>query len=105
MEYELSTLPVREPVPGFRGRFVHTPTTTLAYWDIAANVSLPEHQHPHEQVVNVLEGELELVVAGVPHRLTANKVYTIPGDTPHSARAVTPCRVLDVFSPPREDYQ
>ena len=106
MEYfTLSDLPEREPVPGFRGRFVHTDALTLAYWDIEANAALPEHSHPHQQVVNVLEGELELVVAGTPYRLGPGQVYTIPGEMPHAARALTACRVLDVFSPAREDYR
>ena len=29
----------------------------------------------------------------------------IPGGTPHSGRALTACRALDVFSPVREDYR
>ncbi|HAA13446.1 MAG TPA: cupin domain-containing protein [Cytophagales bacterium] len=103
--HELASLPVREVMPGFHGRFVHTPTLTMAYWDINPGASLPEHQHPHEQVVNVLEGQFELTVAGEPILLEAGKVFTIPGDTPHSGRAITPCRILDIFHPAREDYQ
>ncbi|MEL6533898.1 MAG: cupin domain-containing protein [Bacteroidota bacterium] len=103
--HELDSLPAREIMPGFHGKFVHTDTLTMAYWDIHPGASLPEHQHPHEQVVNVLEGQFELTVAGTPILLEAGKVYTIPGDTPHSGRALTPCRILDIFHPAREDYQ
>lgn len=102
---ELSSIPERQPVPGFHGRFVHTDTMTFAYWDIDQGAAIPEHSHPHEQVVNPLEGELELVVAGEPHVLRPGSVYVIPGGVPHSARAITSCRVLDVFQPVREDYR
>ena len=50
---------MREIVPGFRGRFVHTENMTFVYWDIKAGSILPDHSHPHEQVVTVIEGELE----------------------------------------------
>ena len=53
----------------------------------------------------MLEGELELVVAGTPHRLTPGTVFAIPGNVPHAGTALVATRVLDVFSPPREDLK
>jgi quercetin dioxygenase-like cupin family protein len=105
MLHSLSALPVREVFPGFHGRFVHTPTASLVYWTIDAGAALPEHAHPHEQVVNMLDGEFELVVGGVAHVLRGGDVFVIPGEAPHSGRAVTEVRVLDVFTPAREDYR
>jgi len=64
-----------------------------------------QHAHHHEQVVNMLEGEFELVVDGTPHRLKPGDVLAIPGNAPHSGRAITRCRILDVFWPIREDYR
>ena len=103
--YRLDTLPTRELFPGFTTRLVHTPRLTQSFVAAQAGKSFPEHQHPHEQVVVVLEGELELVVDGEPHRLTPGTVFAIPGDMLHSARAITNCRVLDVFCPARDDYK
>ena len=104
-KHTLAELPVKEPVAGFRGRFVNTPTMTLAYWKIKEGATLPEHAHPHEQVLNVIRGTLELTIGGAVHQLHAGMVYAIPGDVPHAARAVTDCYVIDVFHPVREDYQ
>ncbi|MDH3222583.1 MAG: cupin domain-containing protein [Gemmatimonadota bacterium] len=101
----LSEIEPREVVPGYRARFIHTAHTTHAYWDIEPGKPLPEHSHPHEQTVNVLDGTIELVVDGQPHVLKAGDVLHIPGGVPHSAVAHTPCRVLDVFSPVREEYR
>jgi quercetin dioxygenase-like cupin family protein len=37
--------------------------------------------------------------------LTPGMVAVIPADTPHGGKAVTLCRLLDVFQPAREDYR
>lgn len=103
--YQLEHLPVRELFPGFRTRLVHTPLVTQSFVEATAGASFPEHQHPHEQTVIMQAGELELRVGGETHRLTPGTVFAIPGNTPHSGRAITDCRVLDVFSPPREDLK
>jgi len=100
----LDKMEAREIVKGFHGKFVHTETMTLAYWQIEDQASLPAHQHHHEQVVNMLEGEFELTLDGVAHHLRAGDVLAIPSNVPHSGRALTPCRILDVFHPVREDY-
>ncbi len=103
--YHLATLPTRELFPGFTARLVHTPLVTQSFVDCTAGAAFPEHQHPHEQTVVMLEGELELRVAGESHRLTPGMVFAIPGNIPHSGRAVVNSRLLDVFSPPREDLK
>jgi quercetin dioxygenase-like cupin family protein len=105
MKFDLSDVPEREVLPGFRGRFIHTDSMALTYWNIDTDCGIPAHAHPHEQVVNMLEGELELTVAGVRHVLRPGQVFVIPGNVEHSARALTPVRVLDVFTPVREDYR
>ena len=103
--YRLETLKPREPIPGHRGRFLHSEHTTHAYWEIDAGATLPEHSHPHEQIVNMLEGTYELVVDGTPHVLSAGDVLVIPGNAVHFGRSHSACRILDVFSPVREEYR
>jgi quercetin dioxygenase-like cupin family protein len=101
----LQSTEVREIFPGLRARVVHSERSSQSWVDIDAGATFPEHQHPHEQVVNVLEGTLELMVGGVTHRLTPGLVFVIPPNVPHAGRALTACRVLDVFVPVREDYR
>lgn len=101
----LDSIAVREIFPGLRARIVHTERTSQSWVEIDAGASFPEHHHPHEQTVNVLEGTLELVVAGKAHVLTPGQVFVIAPDVPHAGRARTACRVLDVFAPVREDYR
>ena len=101
----LDTIAVRAIFPGLRARLIHSDHVTHSWVEVDAGASFPEHQHPHEQIVSVMEGELELVVAGTTHRLMPGMVFVIPPEARHSGRGVTACRVLDVFSPARDDYR
>ncbi len=103
--YEVSALEPRELIPGHRGRFIHSEHTTHVYWQIEAGAVLPDHSHPAEQIVNMIEGSYELIVDGEPHLLNAGDVLVIPGGATHGGNAKTECRILDVFSPVREEYR
>ncbi len=94
-----------EIIPGFHGRFVHSDNATIAYWEIDAQAVLPEHQHHHEQVVHLLSGEFELTVAGKIINLTPGDVLLLQPHIPHAGRAITDCRIMDVFNPCRDDYR
>jgi len=101
---DYADVPPRDIVPGFHGRYVHSEHITQGRVDIDSGAILPEHSHPHEQWTTVLTGTLELTVAGVVQVLRAGQVLYIPPHAPHSGRALTPCQVLDVFHPVRQDY-
>ena len=102
---EVDRLPVREIFPGLRARLIHSDRVSHSWVTIDAGAAFPEHHHPHEQIVSMIEGELELVVEGVAHRLTPGQVFVFPPDARHSGRALTACRVLDAFAPVRDDYR
>ena len=102
---EVDRLPVREIFPGLRARLIHSDRVSHSWVTIDAGAAFPEHHHPHEQIESMIEGELELVVEGVAHRLTPGQVFVIPPDARHSGRALTACRVLDAFAPVRDDYR
>ena len=102
---DLKKINPREVFPGFVGRFIHSDNMTFAYWEIAKGSALPEHSHLHEQVVNMLEGEFEIALDGTANYLTAGMVLPIPAHTKHAAKAITDCKILDVFYPVREDYK
>lgn len=104
MYHDLKQIKTHEVFPGFHGRFIHSDRMTMAYWDVEKGSTVPDHKHHHEQVVNMLDGEFELTVDGVARVLKPGMVITIPGHVRHSGRAITPCKILDVFTPVREDY-
>ncbi len=98
-------IPEKEIVPGFYAKFIHTDQMTLALVRIEKGSRLPEHHHVHEQITNVLEGELEMNINGEIKSCKPGTSVEIPSNTPHSAVAKTDCLVMDVFSPVREDYK
>jgi quercetin dioxygenase-like cupin family protein len=100
-----SKIPPRTVIPGFHGRFAHSEHMTFALWDIEAGARLPAHHHPHEQVIHVLSGAFEATVDGITQVLTAGMVGIVGSNLVHSGRALTTCRILDAFSPVREDYR
>jgi quercetin dioxygenase-like cupin family protein len=104
-QISLADCKVREIFPGFHARVVHSARMSFSWVDIDVGAVFAEHQHPHEQVVNVLEGELELIVEGSTYRLVPGQVFVIPPNAKHHGRAITRCRVLDVFAPVREEYR
>ncbi len=99
---ELGTV---EPIPGYVATMVHSEQMTVASWQISAGSPFPEHSHLHEQIMMVSEGEFELTIAGETEVLRPGVVALIPSDHKHSGRALTECRVIDVFYPVREDYR
>src|SRR5947209_605385 len=103
--FDWEKLEPRTIIPGFEGRFLHSATMTFVLWRIAAGARLPEHRHIHEQVVHQLEGEFELAVEAQTVLSRPGMVTAIPPNALHSGRALTDCRILDVFNPIREDYR
>jgi quercetin dioxygenase-like cupin family protein len=96
----------RELVPGVRMQPLFGDAAMLNLLELEPDALVPLHDHPHEQLGLVLEGELVLTVAGEEHVLRPDDAYQIPGGVEHSALAgPAGARVLDVFQPVREDYR
>ncbi len=94
-----------EPVEGYRLRFVHTPGMTVSFWEVEPGSIMPEHAHPSEQVSIMVEGEFELTVDGETRTVSDGDIAVIASNVPHSGRAVTRCRIYDVFHPSRDDFE
>ena len=103
--HELTAEKSKELLPGFTGVFIHSERMTHAYWTVKAGAELPSHSHDHEQVATVLEGEFEITIDGETKKVTVGDVAVIGSGLTHSGKAITDCRILDVFSPVREDYR
>ena len=103
--FELAAIAPKDIVPGYAARFVHTETMTFSHLDIIAGSTIADHAHIHEQVSQVVEGIFELTVNGEIFRMQPGQVVVIPYNARHSGVAITNCKVLDVFSPVREDYK
>lgn len=101
----LSDIEPKEIVKGFKARFVHTDTLTVSFWEVEAGAELPLHHHINEQVSHILEGEFEMTIDGETKVYSTGSIMVIPSNIEHSGKAITPCRILDIFNPAREDYK
>ena len=95
----------KEVVPGITGYYAHGDNLTLGYIEVKKGTVMPEHFHVHEQITYVIEGQLDMIIGGESCPLTAGMYHVIPSNVPHSATAPMDCKVIDVFSPVREDYK
>lgn len=97
-------IPKIEVIPGYTAQFIHGKTHTIARWTIKKGYRIPLHHHHHEQIVQAIEGEFELVVDGEPKICRAGDIAVIPSNVPHEGVSITDCVLIDTFCPVREDY-
>lgn len=63
-----------------------------------------EHRHVHEQVCYCLSGEFEFSVEGEKSRLIPGDSVYIPPSALHGALCISEGRLLDIFTPQRDDF-
>ena len=63
------------------------------------------HCHPHEQIGYVIEGSLIYKEEGQQDvTLMAGDSYLVPPNVRHGIECVTAVKLLDIFTPMREDF-
>jgi quercetin dioxygenase-like cupin family protein len=71
---------------------------------LEAGSKMPAHQHPQEQIVYILSGRMKLIVDGTPHEMKAGDSFYLGSNIPHGVETMEETRVVDTFSPPRDEY-
>jgi quercetin dioxygenase-like cupin family protein len=105
MVNNISDLYEKQIIEGITGRYIHGQNSSFGLVKILKGSTLPVHHHHHEQITFILEGELEMTIGGETITLKAGDYFVIPSNVPHSAIAHMDCRLIDVFSPVREEYK
>ena len=100
---DTSKLRVVERLPGWSGRYFHSPSMTFAHYDFKRGSSIHEHFHPQEEVWTVIEGELEVTIDGVAAIAGPGLVAIVTGNVRHSVKARTDGRAIIVDYPLRGD--
>jgi len=102
---KLKDLSPKQLMQGITGHYAHGQNMTFGLVEIAAGTVMPVHQHIHEQITYCLEGQLDMEIDGVSYSLTPGTCQLIPSNVWHGATAITACKLIDVFSPVREEYK
>ena len=102
---DTNNLKVIERLPGWRGRYFHSPNMTFAHYDFKRGASIHEHFHPQEEVYEVIQGELEMTVDGTTQIARAGLVAIVPGNARHSVKALTDGRAIIVDYPSRREFE
>jgi quercetin dioxygenase-like cupin family protein len=95
-----------EMLPGVHRRTMAvTDEEMLCEFFLERSSQVPAHSHLNDQVGYVVYGKIEMTVGGEVRVCQPGDSYAVPGGVVHSARALVDSLVLDVFSPPRDDYR
>ena len=101
----LAEIKEKEIFPGLKGKFVHGDKISWVFWDVKKGSVVEKHNHIHEQTMHVVEGEFEFTLDRKTKKYSNGDVVVIPSNIPHSGKALTNCKLMDVFSPVREEYR
>ena len=99
---DTSKLSVIERKPGWRGRYFDSANMTFGHYDFDAGAIIQAHSHEQEEVWHIVEGELEVTIAGITKRAGPGLVAIVPRDTEHEIRALTAGKAIVVDYPLRK---
>jgi quercetin dioxygenase-like cupin family protein len=103
--HSLADIQIKEIAPGFLSKLIHTSGNTFNFIEVKAGNAVLLHSHMNEQSSFVLEGQFEMTIAGETQVLEPGSYCIIPSMVQHSGKAITDCKLLDIFNPAREDYK
>jgi quercetin dioxygenase-like cupin family protein len=102
---QIKNIKPKQLAEGIQGYYAHGEKHTMGLVELKKGSIVPMHSHIHEQITYILEGQLDMIIDGVACPLTEGMYHVIPSNVLHSAVAITDCKVIDTFSPVREDYK
>jgi quercetin dioxygenase-like cupin family protein len=76
---------------------VKTGGGTVTAFAFDAGEALSEHSAPFDALVIGVEGEAEVSISKIPHRVKAGDLLRLPANEPHGLKAVTPFKMILVM--------
>jgi gluconolactonase len=103
--YDLNDIQFTELSPGANSRLIAGRGAQLSFLSMNPDAVFPDHRHPEEQLMLVLRGGIDEVILDRVVHMEKGDVLLLPGDMIHGGIVgELGCDVLDVFWPPRPDY-
>jgi quercetin dioxygenase-like cupin family protein len=76
---------------------IKKPTGTVTLFAFDRGQGLSEHTAPFDALVQVLDGEAEITLAGEPHLVKTGEMIIMPGGKPHALSAVKRFKMMLVM--------
>jgi quercetin dioxygenase-like cupin family protein len=102
--YDWNRMPAEQLNPLVTRKAIHSGSMTMARLVLQKGAVVPQHRHFHEQLTTIEKGALRLLFESGEQVVQAGESLVIPPHAPHGVVALEESIVLDVFSPPREDW-
>lgn len=67
---------------------IRRPGGSVTLFAFDKDEGLSEHTAPFDALVQVLDGEAEIVISGIPHRLNEGEMILLPAGQPHALKAI-----------------
>ena len=94
-----------ELAPGNTRRvLIHTPELMQVEFGFDKGAVGALHSHPHIQVSYVAEGSFEVTIAGKTEIVGQGGSFIVPSGLEHGVVALEAGRLVDVFTPMRQDF-
>ncbi|MBE0618207.1 MAG: cupin domain-containing protein [Proteobacteria bacterium] len=87
------------PMAGVRGWLLQGSLRQAVFFELPAGAVVPDHAHGAQWGV-VLQGEIDLTIAGARRTYRKGDSYEIPAGAPHSAQSASGALILDLFADP-----
>lgn len=105
--YSWNEIPREQVSPMLDRKLLTGERVMLAHVTLKKGCIVPKHQHEHEQLAYILAGALKFWIGEDEAKevvVGREQVIHFPSNVWHKAEALEETVVLDVFSPPREDW-
>jgi quercetin dioxygenase-like cupin family protein len=76
---------------------VTKPAGTVTAFAFDAGEGLSEHTTPFDALVLTVDGEAEITISGVAHRVKTADILRLPADHPHAVKALTKFKMILVM--------
>jgi quercetin dioxygenase-like cupin family protein len=73
---------------------IDKPAGTVTLFAFDQDQGLSEHSAPFDALVYLVDGESDITIAGVMHRVKAGQMIILPANIPHALKAVAAFKML-----------
>ncbi len=102
--FDLDKVPEEKVTPLITRKIVTGEKGMVVFWKMKAGAHAAAHRHPNEQIFWMRSGKMEFRLGNEKRTCGPGALGVIPAGVEHEAWFPEDTEVIDIFSPPREDF-